>query len=418
MNTTFNFWVNNRANARGTFDIFIRVTQARSHKLIKTGVTIPKREAFNKNAKQENWIPGRSESTKKNNDTLASTLRDLKDEMAALHKKVKNPSKEIIIQKYRGEASHDFMVFLKLVIKRFEDTGRHRTAKRYRSLLNKLEAFESDSIPFDSITVTFLKDFESYLTELHQNSRYEYFKCMKAAFNQAIQEDVITGGQNPFLRYKIRPIPTSKEKLTMKEIGELNKLKLPKDSLLNHTRNCFMFAFYCGGIRAGDIITMRWQNIQEGKLSYVMAKNRNSKVTKRNLPLMAEAKKILKQYKTKDSKPENFIFGELDNKLSKLITDEKGIASGHEKKIYNQIASRNAVLNKQLKKLATLAEIKKQLTFHIARHSFAQYAIDNDIAPKMLQTIMGHENFATTENYIHTLQDKKVEEAMQNLFAS
>lgn len=417
MNTTFNFWVNNRANARGTYDIFVRVTQDRRHKLIKTGVTIAKRDEFNNDSRQEKWIPGKSESTKRDNEQLAISLRQLKDEFIALTKRVKNPSKETIIQKYRGGGSHDFMQFLQKVITRYEAIGSYRTAKRYRSLKNKLDAYESESIPFDLITVSFLKDFEGYLADLHQNTRYELFKCLKSTINQAIQEDIISGDQNPFLRFKVKQLPTSKEKLTIAEIKALQKLKLPKDSSLNHTRNCFMFAFYCGGIRAGDLITLRWNNIQEGKLSYVMAKGRGTKLTKRNLPLMAEARKILKHYKTKDSKPEDFIFRELNTKVSKYITDEKGIAKGHEKKIFNMIGSRNAVLNKQLKKLAELSKITKPLTFHIARHSFAQYAIDNDIAPKMLQTILGHEKFATTETYIHTLQDKKVGEAMERLFA-
>ena len=417
MNTTFNFWVNNRPNAKGSYDIFIRVTQTRKHKLIKTGVTVNTREAFNKNAKQQNWIRGRGDNTKKLNDDLAFQLASLKAEQEALHKRVKNPSKESIIQKYKGESSQDFIVFLKRIIKRFKDTGSYWTAKRYNQLLNKLTAFESDSIPFDLITVTFLKNFESYLTELHQNTRYEHFKNMKAVINQAIQEDIITSSQNPFLKFKVKQIPTNKEKLTPKEIDELNKLKLKKDSALSHTRNCFMFAFYCGGIRAGDLMMMRWANIQDGKLTYIMSKNRKSNPKNRIVPLIPQAKKILKQYENKDSKPEHFIFGELDNKYSKLISDDKRKKPGYENQIYNKIGSRNAILNKNLKKLAGLAEITKPLTFHIARHSFAQYAINHNMTPKVLQSILGHEKFATTETYIEGLDDKNIEEGMLQIFA-
>lgn len=417
MNTTFNFWVNNRTNARGTYDIYIRITQARKHKLIKTGETIPDREAFNKNAKQDNWIRGRGDTTKKQNNTLAGLLESIKQDTADLHKKAKNPSKESIILKYKGESSHDFIAFLKRIILRFEKAGSHRTAKRYRQLQNKLIEFEADSIPFDAISVTFLKDFNSYLSELHQNTRYEHFKNLKASFNQAIQEDIISSSQSPFLRFKVGQVATRKEKLTAKEIKTLSSLKLAKDSALKHTLNCFMFAFYCGGIRAGDLITMRWQNIQDSKLSYVMAKNRNTKLTPRTIPLIVEAQKILKQYKTKDSKPEDFIFGDLDKKFSKLIADDKRIAPGHEKTIYNKIASRNTILNKNLKKLAVLAKISIPLTFHIARHSFAQFAINKNMTPKVLQTILGHEKFATTETYLKTLDDKMVEDGMKKIFA-
>lgn len=417
MNTTFNFWVNNRPNSRGAYDIYIRITQERKHKLIKTGISVPERSAFNPKAKQDNWIRGRGESTKKLNDTLAYQLNTLKGENEALKKRIKNPSKESIIQQYRGEASQDFIVYLNRIIQRFESAGSIRTAKRYRSLKNKLVEYENDSIPFDSITVTFLKDFEGYLSDLHQNSRYEHFKNMKAAFNQAILEDIIPSTQNPFLKFKVKQVPTNKQKLSVEEIDRINSLTLEPGSSLSHTRNCFMFSFYCGGIRAGDIITMIWRNVSEGSLSYVMAKNTNSKLTTRTVPLIPEAKAILSQYRNKDSKPEDFIFGELKNEISKLISDEKKLKSGFEKTIYNQIASRNTIFNKNLKKIAKLADITKPLSFHIARHSFAQFAMNKDMTPKMLQTILGHEKFATTETYITTLQDKKIEDAMLNLFA-
>lgn len=420
MNTTFNLWVNNRANARSCFDIYIRITQDRKHKLIKTGISVLSRESFNPKAKQGNWIRGKADSTKKLNESLNNQLDLIKQERQILHSKVKNPSKENILKKYRGESSKDFIVYLKKIIQRFEAGGAYRTSKRYGQLLNKLTAFENDSIPFDQITVSFLKDFNSYLSHLHQNTRYEHFKNMKAAFNQAIQEDIISANDNPFNRFKVKQIPTNKQKLTYDEIRKVESLKLEKGSSLDHTRNCFLFAFYCGGIRAGDLMMMRWQNIQEGKLSYVMAKNRNSKLTRRNIPLIPQAKAILKLYKRDDSNASHFIFGELDNETSKLISEENKISSGHEKKIYNRIASRNTILNKNLKKIAAHkeVEISKPLTFHISRHSYAQFAINSGMTPKILQAILGHEKFATTETYISTLDDKNIEDAMLKLFQS
>ena len=418
MNTTFNLWVNNRANKKGGYDIYIRITQDRKHKSIKTGIALPSREDFNPKAKQGNWIRGRAASAKKLNESLSYQLESLQDERKALHKKVKNPSKEYILKKYRGEASHDFIVKLQSIIRRFDDSGSYRASKRYGQLLNKLKAFEADSIPFDLITVTFLKNFNSNLSHLHQNTRYEHFKCMKAAFNQAIQEDIISASDNPFNRFKVKQIPTNKQKLTYDEIKKLEALKLDEGSALDHTRNCFLFAFYCGGIRAGDLMMMRWQNIQEGKLSYVMAKNRNSKLTRRNIPLIPQAKAILKLYQRDDSKPLHFIFGELDNETSKLISEENKISSGHERKIFNRIATRNTILNKNLKKIAAHKEVEitKPLTFHISRHAYAQFAINSGMTPKILHTILGHEKFATTETYITTLDNKNVEDAMLKLF--
>lgn len=419
MNTSFNLWVNNKPRAKdGTFDIFIRVTQNRRHKSLKTGITIASLSDFNTKAKGENWIRGRANNVKKLNEDLAEKLEAIRTQCRELQKKDKSTSKERVIQTYRGGTSTDFIPFLKRIIERFQEAGSYRSAKRYGQLLNKLTAFHTAiELPFDIITVTFLKNFQSSMKGLHQNTVYEHFKNFKAAFNQAIDEEFIRADQNPFRRFKVDSVSTHKEKLTEDEIRRLKALKLDPATTLGHTLNCFLFAFYCGGIRAGDLITLRWENIEDGNLTYVMSKTRKSKLIKKSVPLMPESLEILHNYESPGLSSSDFIFRMLDNKISKLIDREKKFKSGHEVKIYNQIASRNTILNKNLKKIAALAEITKPLTFHIARHSFAQYALDRDMNPKILQAILGHEKFATTENYITTLNNKKVEDAMKGIFS-
>jgi len=254
------------------------------------------------------------------------------------------------------------------------------------------------------------------MKHLHQNTVYEHFKNFKASFNEAITEDVIGADKSPFNKFKVSQVDTHKESLSEIEIIRLKGLELEYGSPQWHAWNCFLFAFYCGGIRAGDLITMKWNNIEDDSLSYVMSKTRNGKLIRKSVPLIPEAQKILHYYESPLNESNDFIFGMLDRSLSKLIGNDKKIKSGFEVKIFNQIASRNTILNKNLKKLALLSEITKPLTFHIARHSFAQYSIDRDMNPKILQSILGHEKFATTEAYISTLKNKKVEEAMLKVF--
>ena len=193
-------------------------------------------------------------------------------------------------------------------------------------------------------------------------------------------------------------------------------MNLEYGSSLWHTLNCFLLAFYCGGIRAGDLIMMRWSNIVDGNLTYVMSKTRNNKLLEKSVPLIPDALAILKHYEHDGLTENDFIFNLLNREYSKFISRERKIKSGYEVKIFNQIASKNTILNRDLKKIAELAGITKKVTFHIARHSFAQYALDRDINPKVLQSILGHEKFATTETYIETLKNKKVEDAMLKIF--
>ncbi len=417
MNTTFNFWVNSTPRSDKTYEIYLRVTQNRNHKSIKTGITIGNRSDFNPKAKPLKWIRGLDANAKKLNDSLDKKLTLIKDKFLSLENSIDSPSKERIIKSFASKSTSDFMEFLNRIIERFNEGGNYRSSKRYGQLKNKLLAFHGDSpLPFDLIDVTFLKDFRISMIDLHQNTIYEHFKNFKASMNQAIEEDIIKVDQSPFGKYKVSAVTTSKEKLTEDEIRLLKALNLEYGSSLWHTLNCFLLAFYCGGIRAGDLIMMRWSNIVDGNLTYVMSKTRNNKLLEKSVPLIPDALAILKHYEHDGLTENDFIFNLLNREYSKFISRERKIKSGYEVKIFNQIASKNTILNRDLKKIAELAGITKKVTFHIARHSFAQYALDRDINPKVLQSILGHEKFATTETYIETLKNKKVEDAMLKIF--
>lgn len=416
MNTTFNLWLNSKPRVDGTFEIFIRVTQDRKHKSVKTGITVASKTEFNKKAKYGQWIRGKSGSIKNLNNILENKLNELKDKYHKLDSAENNPSKERLINLFKGEAPGDFMIFLNRIIERFSNAGSYRSAKRYNQLRNKLISFSGSNLPFDRLTVTFMKDFQDSLTGLHQNTIYEHFKNLKAAVNQAINEDVFSSDKNPFIRFKVDQVTTSKERLTEKEIKAIQNAKIKKDDPLWHIRNYFLFSFYAGGIRAGDLMTLKWDNVQDGNLTYVMSKTVKKKLISKSIPILPEAEKILNIYNSKNEKDE-FIFPILNPSLANKINSDKRIKSGEEVKFFNAISSRNADINKKLKALADLAGIAKKLTFHIARHSFADYAINKGINPKALQKILGHEKFATTETYINSIQNKLVDDEMRKLFA-
>jgi site-specific recombinase XerD len=75
----------------------------------------------------------------------------------------------------------------------------------------------------------------------------------------------------------------------------------------------------------------------------------------------------------------------------------------------------NAFLNLQLKKLAKKAKIFKNITFHIARNSFATtITLNNDVPLITVSKMLGHSNVKTTQIYAKVLQ-KKVSSDMEIL---
>ena len=81
--------------------------------------------------------------------------------------------------------------------------------------------------------------------------------------------------------------------------------------------------------------------------------------------------------------------------------------------------SRNAtkLLNKYLKRIAPQCDIEKNLSNHIARHSFGNIAGDR-INPLMLQKLYRHSNLKTTINYQGNFIHKDADDALDKVLNS
>jgi len=77
----------------------------------------------------------------------------------------------------------------------------------------------------------------------------------------------------------------------------------------------------------------------------------------------------------------------------------------------------NQKMNGYLKEIGDLCQITKEITFHMARHTFAtSVTLTNGVPIESVSKMLGHKNIQTTQHYARVL-DKKVSEDMQNLRA-
>jgi site-specific recombinase XerD len=75
----------------------------------------------------------------------------------------------------------------------------------------------------------------------------------------------------------------------------------------------------------------------------------------------------------------------------------------------------NQKMNEYLKEIADLCGIKKRLTYHIARHTFATtVTLNNRVPIETVAKMLGHKSLKTTQHYAKIL-DKKISEDMQVL---
>ncbi len=431
---TFRFEVNNKPTKNKTFCVQLCVTTDGKRKRLKTSVEVKRRSDFNTKARQGNWIRPSEPNYKAWNDALATELekaksvyRDAKESGLATSERIKA---EIIA----GERTSSFLEYAKERTQQIWNAGGFRNWKKYNGFVNKLTAFLVDDygrpqdLTFAELTPALLSRFEKFMhslrnerdpgRKLHPNTIEVNFTIFKAIIRRAEVDGLMKPEKNPFFAYRYKGIPTIKDKLDKAEIAVIEAMDLPVGSILWHCRNYFLFSFYCAGIRAGDLIQLRWGNITaDGRLRYQMGKNHKG----RDLKLMQQAKAILEHYHTPTAKQTDYIFPLLDptEPYAVAITqeDKDTMPPALKQKLFSQVAAKNAYINKYLKKLVEQAGIEKKVSFHVARHSFAKVAKQRGTDNANLKDLLAHSSLKETELYMGNFETSENDKAMEAIFA-
>ncbi len=272
-----------------------------------------------------------------------------------------------------------------------------------RAPYNKLKSYYP-TLQFKDITRDFLKQYEVKLIGI-SNSKltiHDNFKRIKFVYKEASKDGLTLGLINPFLEFKVRVGANKKKRLTYEEVAKIEALELVEYSKLWHARNYWLFSFYCAGIRVSDVIRMQKSNIKNDRLIYLMNKSANNDTpTHRNIKLMPQALAILSYYKRFKGR---YLFS---------IVDEIPADKFQERDIISRATSR---INKQLKKLTELIECDVKLSFHISRHSFADYCKNKGLDVHLIKDLLGHSKVTTTEIYMKSFYKEETDEAMDKLF--
>ena len=426
--THFNFELATSKNRFGDFPVMLRINRGTEKKRVKTPVVV----------KKADWNPKTNEVRKTDVEYIIKNedLKQFKKKFENAYKKLADNGimslENIVVSAKSAETSESFLQYAKDRTQAIYDAGGIRNWKKYNGFCNKLEAYlksiKKSDLLFAELTPSFLSKFDAFLHKLpnerhpeqllHQNTIAVVFNIFKTLVNRAITiDDKMKPEQNPFMKFKYGSLKTEKEKLDAVELETIKALDLQEGSLIWHCRNYFFFSFYCAGIRAGDLIQLRWCNIsQEGRLNYQMGKNHKI----RDLKLVQPAIDILTYYKKEGVKPTDYIFPLLDDseQWCKYITQEQKdtMPSDLKKRMFEVIGAKNALINKELAKIQKLAGLEKRISFHISRHSFAKAAKDAGIDNLEVKALLAHTNLSTTQKYMGEFDTQQNDAALDTIF--
>ncbi|PZW42713.1 site-specific recombinase XerD [Mesonia algae] len=269
----------------------------------------------------------------------------------------------------------------------------HGTLKNYFTTTKYLLSFlstqyKTSNIFLKQIDYKFLIDFETYLRsqpDLHNNGVMKHIERFKKVMRLAMDLEWID--KNPTSRFKLRFEPVDMVYLTQ---GELEKIQLStfEKKGIELTKDIFVFACYTG-LSYMDVKKLTWNHIHspDQKQQWIYTKRQKTNTSVR-IPLLPEAEAIILKYQqgAKNSITENLL------------------------PIYS-----NQKTNQYLKVIAKKLKIRKKLSFHTARHTFAtSVTLENGVPIETVSKLLGHHKIATTQIYARVV-DKKIANDMEAL---
>lgn len=291
-------------------------------------------------------------------------------------------NKEITAEQFKFEYSNpttdiDFLVWMEEEIRVLKNqVGKSRIIK-YTTILNKLKEFRNP-ISFSEVDRFFIEDYRGWCKTKKKNDISTVstnLNVIKVFTNRAMRKDLLAN--DPFLDIRIgrsKPDRTFCSEEELKLLWQMYKgdperrLKAHLIPVLRH----FLFMSFTG-LRISDFSDISFDNIANNSLRLYPIKTRTKKKEMIKIPLGSEALRLIKDE------------GNLTGKLFHPITEQR--------------------MNLNIKEIAKVAGIKKPLTNHSARHTFATLFIQKTSDVATLQKLLGHSRIEETMVYVHITEE-------------
>ena len=325
-------------------------------------------------------IPERSQSAKIQNEQVLASANAIKSrriiELSNNAAGIKNGAKSKII-------FHDW-----LQIYREKKSARSSASslKLLKDLLRSLEQY-GDKLPMSHIDSDYCAGFANFLINYISPKGGQHLKpttitgrynMLLTALNAAVRDEVIES--NPGTKIKKNEIlpkcESTREFLTVDEVKKLMETPAPKEVI----KQAFLFSCFCG-LRWSDLCGLTWANIEQNNGRYYV--NISMQKTKERLYLPLNSRAISYLPKREER-----------NKAAECVFKDMGS---------------NAMANYYLKMWCKAAGITKNISFHVARHTFATTSLTLGADLYTTSKLLGHTNIATTQIYAKIINEKKNE---------
>lgn len=376
----------------GTASVFVRVTFGKLSAEVATGKSVlPSQWVATKGRAKGNTLKNKQINAFL--DQMEYTLHDL---TLQIQREGKQVSAKEILNRYKNlnvpkigilalYAEHNKeqkeLVNISVALGTYK---RHETSMKLFTEFLQYK-YKAKDIPVTEVDVDMLKKYQHYLMTVRHNNNnttVKYLRNLGKVLNLAVSKKLIQASPLEELKLKIEPV----------DKGFLNKTELAKlaekefDVLrLEQVRDIFLFCCYTGlayvdvhSLTTGDIVE------EDGRLWIRKARHKTSVMC--HIPIIKPARDILDKYAP---------FIPTTGKLLPVLSNQK--------------------MNAYLKEIAAVVGIEKDLTTHLARHTFATtVTLANHVSIENVSKMLGHSSIRMTQHYARIL-DASIESEMVNV---
>ena len=259
------------------------------------------------------------------------------------------------------------------------------TLKRYQTSLKHTKDFlewkyQKLDMDIKRIDHEFITNYEFYLRSERKcanNSAVKYIKNFKKIIRICLANGWIT--KDPFVNYKAKVKQVDRIYLNEDELQKITNKEFATNRI-SQVRDIFLFSCFTG-LAYADVKKLKRTEIVKGIDGDMWIYTKRQKTsTPTRVPLLPSALSLLNKY--------------ADHPV--CSTDDKAFP-----------VSSNQKMNAYLKEIADVCGINKDLTFHIARHTFATtVTLLNGVPIESVSKMLGHTNIKTTQHYAKILDIK------------
>lgn len=288
----------------------------------------------------------------------------------------------------------------KIIIKykqylKLEKSLSENTVQAYLTDLDKLQAYLTlEGLDFTEVTLETLEHFSAGLRDIgiHPRSQARILSGIRSFYHFLLLEDYIQQDPTELLESPQigKHLP---DVLTVEEIDAL--IGSIDRSTREGQRNCAILeTLYSCGLRVSELCNLKFSDLYL-KEGFIKVEGKGNK--QRLVPISPRAIKELENYF--------------------LVRGEGLVKPGYEDFVFISRFGKNIsriMVFHIIKELADLIGLKKQISPHTFRHSFATHLLEGGANLRAIQCMLGHESIGTTEIYTHIDRNRLRQEIIEH----